>query len=289
MVAVRACVIWRASERVWNIWTGAGRELKKYVCVGGISGATNCGCDLRNRLSVVVRCHQDATADKRPTSYGNSNSVQVFSAYTFAAQRAADWPGEQPGPQGRLSELQSVQTKAWRPDWLSFFQQSLLQKHTHRLFCLSRWRAVTLCTTSAKLQWSYTWGERWGRGGGSSPHHQPEQVGGEGGLRLKMSTSELVALAAPPLEMWLGAVRQREVLKIPACWLEWEEPAAFRAGISVTKLPLAGAEAASLQIWPIWFLKCATLRCGQSVNSIVRMVEAGPRACLCNTRFPKTN
>lgn len=125
-----ACVIWRASERVWNIWTGAGRELKKYVCVGGISGATNCVCVWAEEQTVVVRCHQDATADKRPTSYGNSNSVQVFSASTFAAQRAADWPGEQPGPQGRLSELQSVQTKAWRPDWLSFFEQSLVQKHT---------------------------------------------------------------------------------------------------------------------------------------------------------------
>lgn len=107
------------------------------MCVGEISGATNSVCELRNRLSVVVRCHQDATADKGPTSYGNSNSVQVFSAYTFAAQRAADWPGEQPGPQGKLSELQSVQTKAWRPDWLLFFEQSLEQNPRASSVCLA--------------------------------------------------------------------------------------------------------------------------------------------------------
>lgn len=151
-----------------------------------------------NRLSVVVRCHQDATADKGPTSYGNSNSVQVFSAYTFAAQGAADWPGEQPAPQGRLSELQSVQTKAWRPDWLLCFEQSLVQKHTRRLFCVSLACGDplhNLSATTAELHLGG--GVVWGWGGVISTH-KPEQVGG---LRLKMSTSELVALAAPPLEM----------------------------------------------------------------------------------------
>lgn len=124
------------------VWTsvkyldGRREGVKEIRVWGGVSGATNCVCEPMNRLSVVVRCHQDATADKGPTSYGNSNSVQVFSAYTFAAQGAADWPGEQPAPQGRLSELQSVQTKAWRPDWLLCFEQSLVQKHTRRLFCV---------------------------------------------------------------------------------------------------------------------------------------------------------
>lgn len=57
-------------------------------------------------------CQQDITARKRPTSYGNSNSVQVFSAYTFAAKRAPDWPGGQAGPQKGGVELECGIAKA---------------------------------------------------------------------------------------------------------------------------------------------------------------------------------
>ena len=75
------------------------------VCVevwGGAAGATNCVFERSGRDCMVCGspcCQQDITARKRPTSYGNSNSVQVFSAYTFAAKRAPDWPGGQAGPQ----------------------------------------------------------------------------------------------------------------------------------------------------------------------------------------------
>lgn len=44
--------------------------------------------------------------EKRPTSYVNSNSVQVFSAYTFAAKGAPDWPGGQAGPQEGRFDLE---------------------------------------------------------------------------------------------------------------------------------------------------------------------------------------
>lgn len=80
-------------------------------------------------LSVATRTLRP---DKRPTSYGNSNSVQVFSASTFAAQRAVDWPGDQPGPQRRLSELQSVKTPAF------IFEPSPVQKHTSPRLSVSR-------------------------------------------------------------------------------------------------------------------------------------------------------
>lgn len=61
---------------------------------------------------MVVRCQQDITARRGPTSYSDSNSVQVFSAYTFAAKGAPDWPGEQTGPQEGRFELESGDTKA---------------------------------------------------------------------------------------------------------------------------------------------------------------------------------
>lgn len=49
----------------------------------------------------------------------------------------------------------------------------------------------------------------------SFPPHQPEQVDREDRAAFKMSTLELVALAAAPLETPLGAVRLWEVLKKP--------------------------------------------------------------------------
>lgn len=96
-------------------------------------------------LSVATRTLRP---DKRPTSYGNSNSVQVFSASTFAAQRAVDWPGEQPGPQRRLSELQSVKTNARCPHSLLFLNHRPCRNT--RIPSSVR-LAVTLRTASAEL------------------------------------------------------------------------------------------------------------------------------------------
>lgn len=199
-----ACMIWQ----VWNIWMEAGRELKKYMCVGGIwwEEVCVCVCELGTSCLWSSVATRTLRPDKRPTSYGNSNSVQVFSASTFAAQRAVDWPGEQPGPQRRLSELQSVKTNAWCPHSLLFLN--------HRP-CRNTRVPSSVRPSRGDPQHNL----RPGTGTGMSlPRHQPEQVGGEDRPRLKMSTSELVALAAPRLEMWLGAVRQWEVLKTAWRW-----------------------------------------------------------------------
>lgn len=57
--------------------------------------------------------------EKRPTSYVNSNSVQVFSAYTFAAKGAPDWPGGQPGPQeGRFDLEGGKKNKSLRSSFI---------------------------------------------------------------------------------------------------------------------------------------------------------------------------
>lgn len=89
---------------VWGFFWGGG----------GVTGATNSvfECSVETVWSMVVRCQQDITARKGPTSYGDSNSVQVFSAYTFAAKGAPDWPGEQTGPQEGRFELGCGNTKA---------------------------------------------------------------------------------------------------------------------------------------------------------------------------------
>lgn len=66
-------------------------------------------------------CQQDITARKGPTSYGNSNSVQVFSAYTFAASRALDWPGGQAAPppgKGRSEWVYVAKQKGFRSSFI---------------------------------------------------------------------------------------------------------------------------------------------------------------------------
>lgn len=79
-------------------------------------------------------CQQDITARKRPTSYGNSNSVQVFSAYTFAAKRAPDWPGGQAGPQKGGVELECGIAKASGQGFFFFLQNVLMHTSGTHVF-----------------------------------------------------------------------------------------------------------------------------------------------------------
>lgn len=112
------------------------RDRKGGEEVWGVAGATNCVFE-RLVETVWVRgspcCQQDITARKRPTSYGNSNSVQVFSAYTFAAKRAPDWPGGQAGPQEGRFEWECGKSKSFRS---GFILHNLLTHtpRTHFLF-----------------------------------------------------------------------------------------------------------------------------------------------------------
>lgn len=119
--------------------------------------------------------------DKRPTSYGNSNSVQVFSSHTFAAQRALDWPGEQPGPQERV-KIHKNKTGSCPDLFSGIFQRQSCRNGRDR-------SPVTLhpCTTPAK-----TTEERHPGTGMSFPPHQPEQVDREGRLHLKCQLLSLL-------------------------------------------------------------------------------------------------
>lgn len=244
-----ACGIWRASVRALNICRGyidKRREGPKEKCVLGLSGATNCVCELGKDCLWLSVANRTLQLDKRPTSYGNSNSVQVFSAYTFAAQRAPDWPGEHPGPQERVAiyENKRLMTRFIHLD--SFFERSLVQKQARSLSCsaATRWP----CTPAQPQQnyWGATPGDR-------NVFSTPPAWAGrqERQAAFKMSTSELVALAAAPLEMWLGAVRQWEVLKKPWCWKYTRVLAGVGRGCCILvlhKTAAGGSRTASLSL-----------------------------------------
>lgn len=147
--------------------------------------------------------------------------------------------------------LKSTKRNGWCPDlFIWIFEPSLMQKQTRLLSCsaAARWPC-----TPAQPQRNY-WGATPGdRDVISTP---PAWAGRQGRqAAFKMSTSELVALAAAPLEMWLGAVRQWEVLKKPWCWkyscVGWSGKSLLHSG--VTKPLLVEAEPLH-SARPIWLL-----------------------------------
>lgn len=138
-------------------------------------------------------CQQDITARKRPTSYGNSNSVQVFSAYTFAAKRAPDWPGGQAGPQEGRFELECGEAKASGQD---LFYSICSCTHLVHVFPLSLSLPLcfcvltqSVCNTPAKppMGDTQTWGCHF-----SLP--QPEQVNQKCRAHFKILTQVLELL-----------------------------------------------------------------------------------------------
>lgn len=110
-----------------------------------------------------------------------------------------------------------------------------------------------------------------------------------------MSTWALVALAAARLEAGPGAVRQGEELKIPACWLEWEEPAAFwwyktaAGGSRTASLSLAHLVALPVHsgLQPAWKFngqddpKGPRARLGEQGHPLEFGGYADPRTCRC--------